>query len=209
MSRAALKASLALWERRHAHRQRRLDAAHAANDKARIEHWHGLLEQAGAMIRRRRAQLKPKPSLAERAYAVAEGLIGVMESGGNNMGPMVTRIIRENGGAFPEPWCGDFVAYCYRHAGSKSVSRPWASVRLVGALLGVKRAATPRRGDLVRFRFDHIGMYVKDLGNGMIETVEGNTGASGAVSDSATGGDGVYRKHRAKSLVSDYLHIAR
>jgi hypothetical protein len=208
VTRAALKADLLLWRRRHRYRQRRLDIAHARNDKARIEHWHKLLEQAGKKISTIRAKLVPPPPLRERAYLVAESLIGVMEQGGNNMGLMVSKIIRENGGTGPEAWCGDFAAYCYRHAGSHSVSRPWASVRLVGQLLGIKRTAAPRRGDLVRFTFDHVALFVADHGD-EIETIEGNTGRAGAVSDSATGGDGVYRKRRPKSLVYDYLHVSR
>lgn len=209
MTRAALRASLALWKRRHAYRQRRLDVAHERNDSARVDHWHARLERAGRMIRRRRAQLTPPPPLRERAYIVATTLIGVMEQGPNNSGPMVTRIIRENGGTGPEAWCGDFAAYCYRHAGSASVSRPWASVRLIGQLLGVKRIATPARGDLVRFSFDHIGMFVRHIDANTIETIEGNTGAVGAVSDSLGGGDGVYRKQRPKGLVYDYLRVTR
>lgn len=153
----------------------------------------------------------PKPTgstLRDRAYAYATGLIGVMEQGGNNRGPMVTKIITANGGAGPEPWCGDFVAYCYRAAGSKAVTRAWAAVRLLAGVAGVKRTRSPRRGDLVRFTFDHVGMYVRDVDAGHIETIEGNTGPSGALSD-GNGGDGVYRKVRAKSLVSDYLSVTR
>jgi hypothetical protein len=209
VTRTAYKASLKLWTTRHETYQRELDRAHVRNDKVGIEHWHSKLAHAGVMMRRRRAQLEPVPPLRERAYKVATSLVGVMEQGGNNMGPMVTRIIRENGGSGPEPWCGDTMAYCYRHAGSHSVSRPWASVRLVGTLLGIRRTSTPQRGDLVRFTFDHIGMYVRELEGGMVETVEGNTGAAGAVSDSATSGDGVYRKHRPKTLVHDYLRVSR
>lgn len=208
MNRAALRASLALWRRRHAYRQRKLDIAHARNDRTGIDHWHKRLEHAGKMIRRRTAQLVPPPPLRERAYIVATSLIGVMEQGANNAGLMVSTIIRENGGTGPEAWCGDFVAYCYRHAGSTNVSRPWASVRLLGQLLGVKRTATPKRGDLVRFKFDHVAMFVADHGD-EIESIEGNTGTFGALSDSSTGGDGVYRKRRSKTLVYDYLRVAR
>jgi len=50
---------------------------------------------------------------------------------------------------------------------------------------------------------------VKDNGNGTITTIEGNTGRTGAVSDSATGGDGVYVKVRSKSSVTDYLRVTR
>jgi hypothetical protein len=131
-----------------------------------------------------------------------------MEEGGNNQGPMVMKIIRANGGAGPEPWCGDTMAYCYRQAGSKAVTRLWASVFYLGRIGGVVKTSSPVQGDLVRFTFDHVGMFVRDLGGGMIETIEGNTGSSGAVSD-GDGGDGVYRKRRAKSLVLDYRHITR
>ena len=74
-------------------------------------------------------------------------------------------------------------------------------------MLGIHATSRPRAGDLVRFTFDHVGLFEKDNHDGTITTVEGNTGASGAVSDSRTGGDGVYRKIRSKSLVRDYLHV--
>jgi hypothetical protein len=204
--RTGYKASLAVWERRHKDYQRELDQAHVRNDKADVNRWHAKLAHAGWMIRRRRAQLAVPRPLSERAYIVANALVGVMEQGGNNAGPMVSTIIHENGGTGPEPWCGDFVAYAYRHAGSTNVTRPWASVALLGQLLGVKRTLRPRRGDLVRFRFGHVGLFVADHGD-EIETIEGNTGRRGALSDSATGGDGVYRKRRSKALVLDYLHV--
>lgn len=168
----------------------------------------GAMKRASAR-RKPRVQRWRRQSLQDRAVAVAEDLVGVMEQGGNNAGPMVSKIILANGGFVGEPWCGDFVAYCYRNAGSKSVTRSWAAVRLLSGVAGLKVVSTPRRGDLVRFTFDHVGIFLRDLGNGEIETIEGNTGASGAVSDSSTGGDGVYRKCRAKELVNDYVRVTR
>jgi len=159
-----------------------------------------------------RARLRRKPPripLNERAYQQAVKLIGVMEQGGNNAGVMVSKIIRANGGGGPEPWCGDFVAYCYRLAGSKSVTRSWAAVALLRGVAGVFGTGSPRRGDLVRFTFDHVGMFSRRVSSTEIETVEGNTGSSGAVSDSSTGGDGVYRKRRSMGLVLDYLRVTR
>ena len=82
-------------------------------------------------------------------------------------------------------------------------------------IAGVQKVDQPKLGDIVRFEFtgdqtpDHTGMFEKDLGNGSIQTIEGNTGARGAVSDSKTGGDGVYRKVRSKSLVKDYFRVTR
>jgi hypothetical protein len=218
MTARQLRISHALWTRRENYRRRKLARVRRENhadhkltprEVAQIHKWEDLLAEAQRMTKRRRRQIANLAPLRERAYKVAAGLVGIMESGGNNAGPMVSKIIHANGGVGPEPWCGDFCAYCYRLAGSRSVTRAWASVRLLGAVAGVTRTASPRRGDLVRFSFDHVGMFVKDNGDGSIETIEGNTGASGAVSDSSTGGDGVYRKRRSKGLVSDYLRVGR
>ena len=66
-----------------------------------------------------------------RALTIASGLLGVMEQGGNNMGPKVSQIIKANGGLGPEPWCGDFVAYCYRNAGSNAVTPSWPTWTLI------------------------------------------------------------------------------
>lgn len=154
-------------------------------------------------------ELIRKQPLRDKALYVAEGMVGVMEEGGNNTGKVVNKIIQANGGVIGEPWCGDGMAYCYRLAGSKAVQRLWASVRALLGLLGIRKTSSPKPGDLVRFTFDHVGMFVRDLGNGEIETIEFNTGPSGAVSDSSTGGDGVYRKRRAKYLVNDYLRVTR
>ena len=193
------------WERKVSWRRNRLLAAKRAHNTARVKKWRASLKHAVWMVSVRKKQLD---TLQKRALRTADALVGVMEQGGNNTGPMVNKIITANGGDIGEPWCGDFIAYCYRQAGSKAVTRSWASVRALGGVGGVRRVTKPLPGDLVRFNFDHVGMYVKEAGM-FIETIEGNTGASGAVSDSKTGGDGVYRKRRAKSLVNDYLRVTR
>jgi hypothetical protein len=222
VSRAQLIASRTLWRRRLKYRQKKVDVVRGmaksgegadtkgvvtAEEAAHIKKWEKLRDEAKEMVARRDRQLAATGPVRVRAFRVAQSLIGVMEQGGNNMGAMVSKIIRENGGGGPEPWCGDFMAYCYRHAGSKRVTRSWAAVRLLRGVLGISATSKPQKGDLVRFMFDHVGMFEKDNGNGTITTIEGNTGRSGAVSDSSTGGDGVYRKVRAKGLVRDYLRV--
>lgn len=152
-----------------------------------------------------KAQLHPPLRL--RALRWAQSQVGVMETGPNNAGVPFQRYEKTNHAPGYEPWCGDFMAWVYRRAGSKRVSRAWAAVALVRGLLGIRAVKHPKPGDLVRFTFDHIGMFVKDNGNGTITTIEGNTGPSGAVSDSRTGGDGVYKKIRSKALVRDYLRV--
>ena len=205
MSRAQLKVSRALWKRRVAYRSKRLKAAQKAGDQARITKWTKLLQHARWMQRRRAEQLD---TIASRMLAAAEALVGVMEQGGNNRGAAVERIIRANDGEPGEPWCGDFVAWCARQAGSKAVTREWAAVRLLRNAVGVHPTTSPEPGDIVTFTFDHTGIYAGRAG-AFIITIEGNTGATGAVSDSKTGGDGVYRKRRPKSLVNEYLHVTR
>lgn len=183
------------------------DVKSAQAAKSRLAASKKALTDATAALTKLRKQAQPP--LRERAYRVAASLVGVMEQGGNNRGPVVSKIIRENGGMVGEPWCGDFDAYCYRHAGSKAVNRSWAAVVLLGRVAGVVRTSKPQRGDIVRFNFDHTGLFVKWVGNGYFETIEGNTGATGAVSDSKTGGDGVYRKRRHVSQVTDFRRVTR
>jgi hypothetical protein len=161
-------------------------------------------------IARRNASIRKQTTpLRERAYQEALKLIGITEQGGNNRGPEVEKIIREGGGLPGQAWCGWLMAAVYKRAGSVSVSWQMGAVRLWLPLSGVRRVRKPKRGDAVRFTFDHIGMFEKDNGDGTITTIEGNTGSTGAVSDSANGKDGVKRKVRSKSLVNDYLRITR
>lgn len=208
MNRKALEASLTLWRRRYRWNQTMRSRARKRGDTAAARRYGTRLGVAVNMIGRRKQQLADLKPLREKAYEQAANLIGVMEEGANNRGPQVEQIIREGGGQAGDSWCGWFMAACYRRAGSKSVVWQWGAVRLLYPLVGIRKVTVPERGDLVRFTFDHVGMFVADHGS-EIETIEGNTGTSGAVSDSTTGGDGVYRKRRSKSLVHDYLRVTR
>lgn len=209
MSRTALRASLALWRRRLRFRQRRLKVSvrHHRNTSARK--WRKLVDEAHSNVARRERQLAETRPLRLKALGEAMKLIGVMEAGGNNRGQAVERIIAVGGGLPGQAWCGWFCAAVYKRAGSRAVDWKWGAVRLLSTVTGVRRVSTPLPGDLVRFTFDHVGLFERDNGDGTITTLEGNTGATGAVSDSKTGGDGVYRKVRSKSLVNDYLRVSR
>lgn len=210
MTLAVAKAKLAYHIKRRARADRKYKKAAQTKPGSRsVKHWLLERNRQDTIIRPLRKQVAAHKPLRLKALSEARKLVGVMEVGGNNQGKVVTQIIRANKGAGPEPWCGDFVAYAYRKAGSKAVQRGWASVSLIGRLAGMGRTSSPQAGDLVVFNFDHVGMFVKDLGGGFIETIEGNTGASGAVSDSKTGGDGVYVKKRSKALVARYVRVLR
>jgi hypothetical protein len=179
-----------------------------------------------ARSRRRRgwlARLRKRENgpLRLRAYKEAKRLLDahVRESGGNNRGKVVAEIILANHGVVGEAWCGDFIAWCYRKAGSKSVNRNWDAPRLYLPMSGLRRTRAPQKGDLVRYTFDHIGVFVAwcdAAGRPMaakhathLKAIEGNTGRVGAVSDSAGGGDGVYLKIRSRALARDFIHVAR
>lgn len=172
-----------------------------------------------------------KTYLRLRALEEMGKLVGVMEVGGNNRGPVVSKIIEENGGTGPEPWCGDTVAYAYRKAGSKVVQRAWAAVVNLGFLSGMrilKTKLSALAGDILVFEFngdgvpDHTGLlrYWLRYVNGIpvkcpareathAATREGNTGARGAVSDSTTGGDGVYDKIRELAQIQRAVRVYR
>jgi hypothetical protein len=165
-----------------------------------------------ALTRHRQILAHLTPPLRLRAWKVMHELIElrVTEKGGNNVGYWVERIIKTNGGVPGEPWCGDTVAYCYLRAGSKSVVRSWAAVRLLERLL--TRVHHPRRGHVVIYDFDHTGLFDRwapEIGTGYFWAGEGNTGDSGAQSDSRTGGDGVKLKLRHASQVSSFRRVLR
>lgn len=211
MSRAALRASLSLWRRRLAYRQRRLKVSvrHHRNNSARK--WRKLVDEAHRMVSRRELQLQRKRPRRERAADVMKAWARkpVREQGGNNVGTAVEKIIREGGGTKGDPWCGWAVAAAYKRAGSKTVTRPWGYVPALEQLL--TRVHRPRRGHVVIFNFDggvpdHTGLFEKDNGDGTIDVWEGNTRPGTAASD-AGGGEGVYLRTRPKSLVQSYRRI--
>lgn len=208
------KASLRMWRRRQVYRLKKERYWIKRGNKAEVLKWSKLRKQADLMVARRQRQTT---TLGERAWDVAGTLLAVREVGGNNMGPMVTKIIREDGGSGPEPWCGDFDAYCYRHAGSTAPNRSWAATSLIGRSPGVKIIPKEqvRVGDILVFDFRtggpiHMGLYGEMMpDNFHLRTREGNTTAAGAdnVSDAASTSDGVYEK--TNRTWSDVLQVIR
>ncbi len=217
MSKAKLKVSLAYWRRRLASSNRGLKRWAKRPHSKEYLLWVGRHRHAAAVVKARQKQLAAKKPLRLRAWAEMQTLIDekVTEQGGNNRGGTVEEIIRAAGGVPGEPWCGDTVAYCYLRAGAKSVVRAWAAVRWLEKLL--TRVWHPKRGHVVIYQFDsgdpdHTGLFDRwapERGPGFFYAGEGNTGNSGAVSDSITGGDGVKLKLRHTSLVSSFRRVVR
>jgi surface antigen len=115
--------------------------------------------------------------------AVANGELGVIEGPKDN---------ETKYGAFTKanflPWCGSFVNWCANEVGLKI---PSCVSTVAGAKAFEKKkqwelasdTATPLPGDIVFFdfpndgvdRISHVGIVVKDNGDGTVTCIEGNT----------------------------------
>lgn len=105
-------------------------------------------------------------------------------------------------------WCCLFVSWCLNQAGQSVPGFPTYNTDLAWSkakTLGVNKS-TAKAGDIVIFDWnmntsatDHIGFVEKNLGNGYIQTIEGNT--SGTDWGSQYAGNGVHRRVRSLSLV--------
>lgn len=114
--------------------------------------------------------------------AVAQGELGVIEGPKDN---------ETKYGAFTKanflPWCGSFVNWCANEVGLKI---PSCVSTVAGATAFMKKGqwekaeeAIPLPGDIVFFdfpndgvdRISHVGIVVKDNGDGTVTCIEGNT----------------------------------
>jgi len=87
-------------------------------------------------------------------------------------------------------WCGMFVSWVYFMAGKQlpkiGFSKGFAGCQTAVAYFKKNNQITtkPIPGDIVFFdwnkdgRYDHTGIFIRDLGNGSFESVEGNTSAT-------------------------------
>jgi hypothetical protein len=106
-----------------------------------------------------------------------------------------------------QPWCGSFVNWCANQVGLKI---PNCVYTPTGALAFIKKGqwekvdeATPLPGDIVFFdfpndgvdRISHVGIVVRDNGDGTVICIEGNT-APDKKGDQRNGGE-VCQKKRA------------
>ena len=155
----------------------------------------------------------------EAALLELQKLVGVHESGSNNRGPMVDKI--EAADSLPGngySWCQSTQNYAWLKANDERLADgtasvwafvSWATRHHDHAIVNPKDG--PKRGDHVTFAFhgggpfDHVGQIERVLKVGPVmylQTIEGNTGAAGAVSDPGTGRDGVFRKRRVVARTS-------
>lgn len=102
------------------------------------------------------------------------------------------------------PWCGAFVSWVFAQAGFP-IQRAGLKRGFVGCPYAVTNVSkwgrivtVPQPEDIVFFdwngdgKFDHTGIFVKDLGNGLFESIEGNT----AFGNDSNGGQVMRRADR-------------
>lgn len=149
----------------------------------------------------------------------------VREVGGNNHGPEVKKFLAEVGLPEGYAWCDAFQSYEMHAVAGKRLPIESASVwdTFIAAKYLGWTVDRPRRGDLVLYDFDrdgrtddHIGIVTRVLhlpstkgklfGSYVLRTVEGNTGAGTAGSQSD--GDGVFVRTRVvRPSTVRFIHI--
>ena len=140
---------------------------------------------------------------AARIVEIAEAELGYVEGPKDN---------ETKYGAFTKanflPWCGSFVMWCANQAGVKmpntvSTMAGAAAYKKLGTWMDAAMAS-PQPGDIVYFDFaeggapiEHVGLVVKDNGDGTVTTIEGNTSGDKKKSSSQRNGGECVKKVRA------------
>jgi hypothetical protein len=113
----------------------------------------------------------------DRVIALALGHLGVRETRPNR-GPEVDRFTGHYG-MQGVPWCGCFVGYAYAEAGVDDAGLCSPSVAVTceraDALGGLAPAGLAPPGTLMVKCGVHVGLVVRDRGDGVLDSVEGNT----------------------------------
>jgi surface antigen len=127
--------------------------------------------------------------------AKANSQLGVKESPANSNKTIYGKFTGHDG----QPWCGSFVMWCASEIGFKAMPNCVYTPAGATAFQGQGKwanheTATPQAGDIVFFNFDgkgieHVGIVVKDNGDGTVTTVEGNTTPDGKTGSEANGGE--------------------
>ena len=132
--------------------------------------------------------------------AIAEKEIGYTETPANSNKTKFGKWFGFDGVA----WCGMFVSWCYDKAGfplgNVGFSKGFAGCQTAVAHYKKKNKVTtkPVQGDIVFFdwngdgRFDHTGIFVKDIDGKSFETIEGNT----SLTNQSKGGQIMGRKRK-------------
>lgn len=118
--------------------------------------------------------------------AIAQREVGTKES------PANSNKVKYNAGN-GQPWCGYFVMWCAKQVGLMLPNVVYTPAGVAGfqgkGQWANTATAKPQAGDIVFFDFpggekvDHVGIVIKDNGDGTVTTCEGNTSANGSQSN--------------------------
>lgn len=164
------------------------------------------------------------PRMPEALAKAAESKVGIRETGGPNKGPDLSEFFaadnyKPNTADSGYAWCASFVCRVVQIAmasvglqETRSFKRPrtpgawdfenWCKGVDRTAMLRKPHKGDIRRGDIVVFKFSHIGVAVSDSHDNIVETVEGNTNKAGSRE-----GDGVYRKTRRTDEIRSVIRF--
>ena len=143
--------------------------------------------------------------LAQKLVELAKSQVGVEEVDGTNCGEMVNTYKSATNLPPHEawPWCAAFVCWLVREAirtdGPYTFARPttagawdlenWSKKQDNSTHTLRSPGNDIKAGDIVIFKFSHVGLCVRGAEAGRIRTVEGNTDAAGSRE-----GGGVFQK---------------
>ena len=139
--------------------------------------------------------------------------VGVREIGSSNTGVRVREYQDSTDlGGTNWPWCAALICWGLLQT-SKKTSLPFKRPKTAGAwafeqwardegLKLMKPRETIKKGDIVVYRFSHIGLAIADESNKFVECVEGNTDGSGGRE-----GGGVYQRSRKVSLIRSHIRL--
>ena len=138
--------------------------------------------------------------------AKAQSQLGVVEVSDNKT------IYGKFTGHDGQPWCGSFVMWCAAQIGFKGMPNCVYTPSGASIFQGQGRwanheTAKPQPGDIAFFSFDgkgieHVGIVVKDNGDGTVTTIEGNTSPDVKPAGSQANGGEVAQKIRAYRSVN-------
>lgn len=143
----------------------------------------------------------------EEIIAEASKYIGERETRGNNRSPFIDKINLAAGSYLGAPYCATFISYVLASLNVDAPNTAWSPSMV--ARNNVSWANT-QQGDVAGLYFPSKGRVAhvlfidnREYTKTQITTVEANTSPSGSLNAADRDGDGVYRKIRNKSLMSN------
>lgn len=157
-------------------------------------------------------------TLAEKLVALAQPEIGVEEIDGTNCGVRVDGYKSATNLPPHEswPWCAAFVCWLVREAirtdGPYTFARPttagawdfenWSKKQDDSTHTLRNPGNDIKAGDIVIFKFSHVGLCIRGAEAGRIRTIEGNTDAAGSRE-----GGGVFEKSRSLDSIKTRIRF--